>query len=58
MASIIGEASAVIATLNFIMWAANITPKWTAWLWIAFAVIFIVDWMMGGVDDKGISQNL
>ena len=55
--SIVGETSAVIATINFIMWAADKTPDWTIWIWIIFATIFIIDWMLGGVSDKEILRS-
>ncbi|MBU1270086.1 MAG: hypothetical protein KKF95_05095 [Nanoarchaeota archaeon] len=50
--SIVGETAAVIAVINFITWAASITPSWTLWIWIIFGIIFIIDWMLGGVADK------
>ena len=55
--SYIGEVAAVIAVLNFIQWAVSQTPSWTHWLWILFGFIFILDWMLGGVADKGICKN-
>ena len=55
--SYLGESAAVIATLDFIYWAINHTPAWTKYLWIVFAIIFIIDWMLGGVADKGICKK-
>ncbi|PIN77445.1 hypothetical protein COV16_06780 [Candidatus Woesearchaeota archaeon CG10_big_fil_rev_8_21_14_0_10_34_8] len=53
----VGEASAVIAVLNFIYWAAAKTPSWFLYIWIGFGVFFVVDWMLGGVADKGICKK-
>ena len=55
--SVVGEASAIVAGLHFIGWAAKIAPAWTAWIWIVFGGIFIVDWMLGGIADKGICKK-
>jgi hypothetical protein len=55
--SMVGEAAAVIAVLDFIYWVAVRTPDWTLYLWVAFAVIFIIDWMLGGIADKGICKK-
>ncbi len=53
----VGETSAVVAVISFVYWAAANTPKWTIWIWILFGIIFIIDWMMGGVADKGICKK-
>jgi len=55
--SAVGEAAAVIAVIDFIYWAAANTPRWALWIWIIFGVIFILDWMFGGVSDKGIFKS-
>lgn len=55
--SYVGEAAAVIAVIDFIYWAAARTPSWTIWIWVVFGVIFIIDWMLGGVADKGIFKS-
>tara|TARA_Y100000310_G_C20588884_1_gene766912 strand:+ start:359 stop:562 length:204 start_codon:yes stop_codon:yes gene_type:complete len=52
--SYVGEIAAVIAVLDFIYWLALRSPNWTFYIWIGFALIFIFDWMMGGVADRGI----
>lgn len=53
----VGEASAVVAVIDFIYWASAKTPQWALWVWITFGVIFIIDWMMGGVADQGICKK-
>lgn len=55
--SYIGEASAVIAVINFIYWAADHTPQWAMVIWIFFGAVFIIDWMQGGIADKGICKK-
>ena len=55
--SYVGEAAAIIAVIDFIYWAAGNTPKWTLYIWIVFGFIFIIDWMLGGVADKGICKK-
>lgn len=55
--SYVGGASAVIAVIDFIYWAAAKTPSWLVWIWIVFGAIFIIDWMTGGVADKGIFKS-
>jgi len=55
--SIVGEVSAVVAVIDFILWIASVTPPWTLWIWISFGVVFILDWMMGGVSDRGIFKG-
>jgi hypothetical protein len=55
--SAVGEVSAVIAVLNFIYWASMNTPTWTLYLWISFGVLFVVDWMLGGIADVGICKK-
>ncbi len=55
--SYIGEASAVIAVIHFVYWASGKTPTWTFYLWIGFAVLFILDWMFNGVADTGICKR-
>ena len=55
--SYVGEASAVVAVLNFIVWAASHTPRILLWLWLLFALVFLVDWMLGGIADRGICQR-
>ena len=53
----VGEASAVVAVISFIYWAATNTPTWAIWIWILFGALFIIDWMMGGIRDKGICKK-
>jgi hypothetical protein len=55
--SLIGEAAAVVAVIDFIYWAAVRTPSWLLYLWIAFGVLFIIDWMFGGIADVGICKK-
>ncbi|MBC8500133.1 MAG: hypothetical protein ISS25_01040 [Nanoarchaeota archaeon] len=55
--SYIGEAAAVIAVVDFIYWASTKTPKWTLYIWITFGVVFVLDWMLGGIADKGICKD-
>ncbi len=55
--SIIGEAAAVIAVLDFIYWAATKTPEWLIYVWIFFGALFILDWMLGGITDTGICKK-
>lgn len=55
--SYIGESAAVIAGINFIYWAASNTPKWVLYIWIIFGVIFLIDWMFGGIADQGICKK-
>jgi len=55
--SYVGEASAVIAVLNFILWSYQILPEWTKWLLVPFALLFIIDWMLGGIADNGICKK-
>jgi len=55
--SIFGEAAAVIAVLDFILWASYKTPSWLLYIWIAFGVVFVLDWMLGGIADKGICKD-
>ncbi len=55
--SYLGEAAAVIAVINFIYWASAKTPRFILWIWIIFGIIFIIDWMLGGVSDKGICKK-
>lgn len=55
--SYIGEAAAVIAAIDFIYWASAKTPAWAAWVWVVFGAVFIVDWMLGGIADKGICRK-
>jgi len=57
MPSYVGEAAAVVAVLHFVYWAALQGPKWTMWVWMIFAVIFMIDWMWGGIVDQGICRN-
>ena len=52
--SLIGEASAVVAAINFIYWAAANTSAWALGLWILFGMLLIIDWMKGGIIDKSI----
>ena len=40
--SYIGEIAAVIAVLDFIYWIALSSPNWTFYIWIVFALIFIL----------------
>ncbi|MBU0665979.1 MAG: hypothetical protein ABIC91_08315 [Nanoarchaeota archaeon] len=56
--SIIGESAAVIAVLDFIYWLSANTPKWSLIIWISFAILFLIDWMLGGVADKGICTGM
>ena len=51
---IVGEASALLAAIGFIYWAAANTPAWALGVWIVFGVILIIDWMKGGILDKSI----
>lgn len=55
--SYVGETAAIIAVIDFIYWASSNTPKWTLYVWIVFGIIFIIDWMFGGVADKGICKK-
>ncbi len=55
--SYVGETAAVIAVIDFIYWAAASTPSWAVWIWVVFGAIFIIDWMLGGVADKGIFKS-
>tara|TARA_Y100000310_G_scaffold295145_1_gene326210 strand:+ start:2240 stop:2428 length:189 start_codon:yes stop_codon:yes gene_type:complete len=55
--SFLGETAAVIAVLDFIYWASGYSPDWMIWIWIVFGVVFIADWMLGGVSDKGIYKK-
>ncbi len=55
--SAIGEAAAVIAVLDFIYWTAVRTPDWLVYIWIFFGVLFILDWMLGGIADTGICKK-
>ncbi len=55
--SYVGETSAVIAVLDFIYWAAARTPDWTLYIWILFGILFIIDWMLGGIADEGICKK-
>lgn len=54
----VGEAAAFIAAIDFIYWASAKTPAWTGWIWAAFGVILILDWMLGGITDKGICKSM
>ena len=56
--SIVGESAALIAVLDFIYWASAKTPAWTAWVWAVFGAILIIDWMLGGIADRGICKSL
>ena len=55
--SYVGESAAVIAVLDFIYWASLKTPSWTLYVWILFAALFITDWMLGGIADKGLCRK-
>jgi len=55
--SYVGEASAVIAVIDFIYWITTKTPEWTLYVWIIFGIIFIIDWMFGGIADTGICKK-
>lgn len=55
--SYVGEASAVLAVLNFIYWAAANTSQWALILWILFGTLFIIDWMLGGIADSGLCKK-
>ena len=55
--SYVGEASAVITVINFIYFAISKSPSYTRYLWIIFGFIFILDWMLDGVADKGICKK-
>jgi len=55
--SFIGEAAAVIAIIDFIYWASVRTPAWTMYFWVVFGVLFILDWMLGGIADSGICKK-
>ena len=48
------EILTVITALDFIYWAIARTPEWTLYIWIALGTLLIIDWMFGGVEDKGI----
>lgn len=48
----IGEAAAVVAVIDFIYWISIKTPEWTLWIWICFGIIFLIDWMLGGINDR------
>ncbi|MBU1854120.1 MAG: hypothetical protein KKF89_00215 [Nanoarchaeota archaeon] len=55
--SYIGEAAAVVAVLDFIIWIASSTPKYLLFIWVLFGLIFIIDYMLGGIADKGICKD-
>ncbi len=55
--SYVGEAAAVAAVIGFFYWALADAPRWARWLSVAFVIIFILDWMFGGIADKGICKN-
>ena len=55
--SFVGEAAAVVAVLDFVYWASGKAPEWTLWIWIAFGLLFVADWMLGGIADKGICKK-
>ena len=55
--SYLGEAAAVIAVLDFIYWISQRTPEWTLYIWIGFGLLFILDWMLGGIADEGICKR-
>lgn len=55
--SIVGESAALIAVIDFMYWASTRTPGWASWLWVVFGAILIVDWMLGGITDKGVCKS-
>lgn len=55
--SYVGESVAVLAVLNFAMWAMGVLPDWTKILIIPFIFVFVLDWMLGGIADKGICKS-
>ncbi len=55
--SFVGESAAVIAVLNYIFWSIKILPEWSKWFLIPFGFLFVIDWMMDGVSDKGICKR-
>ena len=55
--SYVGETAAVISVLDFIYWASTKTPSWTIYVWVLFGAVFIIDWMLGGIADKGIFKH-
>jgi len=54
--SYVGETVAVVTVINFAMWAAGLFPDWTKFLIIPFVFLFLLDWMLGGIADKGICK--
>jgi len=55
--SYVGEAAVVIVVIDFIYWAVGNSPSWVLPIGIIFGALFIIDWMMGGIADKGICKN-
>ncbi|MBR9699378.1 hypothetical protein GOV09_02895 [Candidatus Woesearchaeota archaeon] len=55
--SAVGEVAALLAILDFIYWVSSNTPKIFMWLWIIFGLIVIIDFMNGGLIDKGICKK-
>ena len=55
--SYVGEAAAVVAVIGFLYWALADAPRWVRWLSVAFVIVFIIDWMLGGIADKGICRE-
>jgi hypothetical protein len=56
--SIIGESSVIIAVLSFIIYVVEKLPNYIIFIPILFGFIFIIDYMNGGLIDKGIFRSL
>lgn len=54
--SYLGEAAAIIAVLSFYRWAAELRPE-IAWVWMLFGILFLADWMLGGIADEGLCKS-
>ena len=55
--SIVGETSAIITVITFLMWTGDRLPKYLLFIPIVFGLIFILDWMLGGIADKGLCKK-
>ena len=55
--SYVGETMAVMSVLQFAMWATGALPDWFKYFIIPFVFLFLFDWMLGGIADKGLCKT-